>query len=317
MDRPQIFRGQVPFETDLLSANRLAMEALGLFAADVLGQATVVSRLACTPTSPASMSVKVGPGSIYKLSSLEATAMGQLLGTGGLAADTNADHQIMKQGLLRDTQTFAMTAPVTSGQSVVYLIEAQFQETDDATIPTQFYNTANPNAPITSNASPFRRDICALQVKAGTPATTGSQVCPAADAGWVPVWAVTIAFGATAIVAGNIAAAPSAPFVSIGSGGGGSPVTNWTTVTSSYIAVNGDKLVADVSGGTFTITLPAAPVADVTAVRIKGNFATTNLTVNPNGHQYDFGSAGLSSTLTLNKDSIDTTILFDGVHWRI
>jgi hypothetical protein len=283
----------------------------------VLGQATVVSRLACTPTTPASMNVKVGPGSIYKLSTLEASAWGQLLGTGGLDLDVNADHQILKQGILRDTQTFALAAPGTAGQSVVYLIEAQFQETDDATVLTQFYNPDNPNAPIGNNASPFRRNVCALQVKAGTPAATGSQTTPAPDAGWTPVWAITVAFGATTIVSGNIVAAAGAPFISIGSGGGGATVVNWTTVTANYTAVNGDKLVADVSGGAFTITLPAAPVADVTAIRIKGNFATNNLTVNPNGHQYDFGTAGLSSTLTLNKDSIDTLIVYDGAHWRI
>jgi hypothetical protein len=71
------------------------------------------------------------------------------------------------------------------------------------------------------------------------------------------------------------------------------------------------------SGGAFTVTLPAAPVADNSTVRVKGNFATNNLTINPNGHQYDFGVAGLSSTLVLNKDNIDVTILFDGTHWRI
>jgi len=316
MDRPIMYRGQVPFETDPMSVARYAYEALGLAMADIIGTGTAVARLACIPTSPASLSVKVGPGSIYKLSALDATAYGALLGTGGLAADTNTDHQIMKQGLLRDTQTFALTPPVTTGQSVVYLIEAQFQEADDAPVSEQFWNPANPNAPINNPEPPNRRDICALQVKAGTPATTGTQAAPTADAGWVPVWAITVAFGATTITAGQIAAAAGAPFVSVGGGGGGAVTTNWTTVAGTYTASNGDKLIADVTAGTFTVSLPSAPVADSTTVRIKGNFAATNLTISGNGHNFNAGALGLLTTYVLNKDGVDVLLVYDGTNWR-
>lgn len=319
MDRPIVYRGQVPFETDVMSAARYAYEALGLAMADLIGEATAVARLACGPTSPASLSVQVGPGSIYKFTSLDATAYGALAGTGGLPADTNVDHQIMKQGLLRDTQTFALTAPVTSGQSVVWLIEAQFQEADDAATPEQFWNPANPNAPLSETEAPFRRDICALQVKQGTPATTGTQTCPAADAGWVQVWAVTIAHGATTITAGNIAAAPSAPFISVGGGGGGGGATNWATITANYTASASDKLIADVSLATpYTIKMPTAPVADSSTVQVMGNFSTTNVTIDGNGHSWDLGPIlGIQATFVLNKDSVGFTGVFDGTHWRI
>lgn len=313
MDRRTVYRGELPYEADLLQAEQFAYEALGLLIQDIIGSGTAVAGLACVPTAPASLNVKVGPGRIYKLGALESTDWGKLVGTGGLDADVNVDHQIMKQGLLRDTQQFAITPPVTAGQSQCYLIQAQFQEADDAGQDKQFYNVSNPNAPITNNVSPARRNKCVLSLKAGTAATTGTQVAPAADAGWTPVWVVTVAQGATTITGGNIAAHGSAPFIVIGGGGGGGAVTPWTTVSSAYTAAAMDKLVADTSGGAFPIALPAAPVADSTTVRIKGNFATNNLTVNGNGHNW----AGFAGPLVLNKDYIDVTILFDGTNWRI
>ena len=53
----------------------------------------------------------------------------------------------------------------------------------------------------------------ALQYLAGTPATTGTQAIPAVTPGWVPLYVITLANGATAIAAGNIAVHPSAPFL--------------------------------------------------------------------------------------------------------
>lgn len=312
MDRRTVYRGEVPYEADFLGAQQFAYEALGLFIQDVIGSAIAVAGLACIATSPASLNVKVGPGRIYKLLALEATDWGKLLGNGGLDADTVTDHQIMKQGLHRDTEQFAITPPGTAGQSQCYLIQAQFVEADDAGQDAQFYNVSSPSSPITNNVSPNRRDKCVLSLKAGTAATTGSQTAPAADAGWTPVWVVTVANGATTITGGNIAAHGSAPFIVIGSGGS-STVTPWTTVSTTYTATAADKLVADTSGGAFAVNMPAAPVADSTTVRIKGNFATNNLTVNGNGHNW----AGFAGPLVLNKDYIDVTILFDGTNWRI
>jgi len=40
-------------------------------------------------------------------------------------------------------------------------------------------------------------------------------------------------------------------------GGGGGVSFNWTAKTTTYTAVTGDHLLADTSGGAFTITLPA------------------------------------------------------------
>ena len=314
MDRIQAYRNQIPFESDIMQVERDAYEALGLFMRDVLGVTTSVAGLPCTPTSPASLSVKVGPGRIYSLQSLEATPIGQLLGTGGLAADVVADHQILKQGLLRDTATFALTPPGTTGQSINYLIQATFQQADDADVTTQFYNTANPNAPISNSVSPARRDKCILSLKAGTAATTGSQVTPSADAGYVPVWVITVAYGATTITAGNIVASPSAPFISVGGGGGGgggSGLSPWQTITSTYTAVAGDRLIANTTGGPFTVNLPLTPSdGDECTVRVpKG--AINALTLGRNGKNTpDVNGSPTASDIVVNQNNVEIRLVF-------
>jgi len=69
--------------------------------------------------------------------------------------------------------------------------------------------------------------------------------------------------------------------VEIGSGSGSS----WTTKTSNYTAVNGDKIMADTSSGVFTITLPSSPSLGDTVeiVDAGGTHQTNNLTVGRNG----------------------------------
>lgn len=213
MDTKIAYRGEVLYETDLLWMSRFIQEALGQFTADMLGTVTRVAGLACTPSSPAALTVQVAPGRMYSLQQLSATVIGQLLGIGGLDADTAADHQVMKQGLLRDTTTLSgFPAPGTAGQSINYLIQATFTEADSTPTARQFYNTTDPTNPINNPVSDFRQDRVVLTVKAGTAATTGSQTTPAADAGAVPLYVVTVANGQTTITSGNIAIHGSAPF---------------------------------------------------------------------------------------------------------
>jgi hypothetical protein len=99
-----------------------------------------------------------------------------------------------------------------------------------------------------------------------------------------------------------------------GGGGGGGPPT-WLDKTANYTASAGDLIVADTSGGPFTITLPASPTTLVSAIRIKGNFSANNLTIAGNGHNFNFGVLGAAATYTLNADVLDITILFVGTQW--
>ncbi|HXS23993.1 MAG TPA: hypothetical protein VN719_07175, partial [Gemmatimonadales bacterium] len=109
MDRQIIYSGQVPLETDLLNAQRNTLIALGLLSLDIFGSNTVVGGLPCTPTSPASLDVQVGPGRIYSLEALDSTAYSSL------PADTVDD--IVKQGINFATVTLSCPAPSTAGDS--------------------------------------------------------------------------------------------------------------------------------------------------------------------------------------------------------
>lgn len=203
MDRQIIFPGQIPLETDLLSTNKNALLALGFLAQDVLGLNTLASGLGCAPTSPAGMSVQIAPGRLYSLQNVDDTAYSSL------AADLV--HTVLKQGIMLDADTLALTAPSTSGHSVNYLIEAAFSEVDAESVLLPYYNSSNPaqpySGPNNTGVSQYtkRKGTITLVAKPGIAATTGSQTTPAPDSGYVGLWVVTVAYGQSSIVAGNIA----------------------------------------------------------------------------------------------------------------
>lgn len=204
MDRQIIAPGQLPLDTDLLNTNKNVMLALGDLMQAVLGTSTIAYGLAVTPTSPATLNINVAPGSIYAAAQVDATAYGSL------SADT-AD-TIVKQGILLSQTQLALTAPTTAGYSVNYLIEAAFNEVDGVPVLLPFYNATNPQQPYNGpggnnqQTNTRRQGQVALIPKAGIAAATGTQTTPSADPGYIPLAVVTVAYGQTQIVAGNITA---------------------------------------------------------------------------------------------------------------
>jgi hypothetical protein len=211
MDRNLIYPGSIPLDTDLLSINRYTMIAIGVLAQAVLGSNSVVDGLVCSPTAPASLTITVGPGSITQLLVVDALAYGSL------SADT-AD-PLLKIGINLAPITFSLTSPTTSGQSVSYLIQASFLESDVTPVVLPYYNSANPaqpysgpsNSGVAQNTQRIQR--VQLQLKAGAPANTGSQATPPVDNGWVGLYVITVGYGQSAVNASGIATLPTAPFV--------------------------------------------------------------------------------------------------------
>jgi len=78
MDRQIVYPGAIPLDTDLLNLQRNVMVALGALTSATLGSSVVADGLACTPTSPASMSVTVAAGSVTSLSVIDGAAYGSL-----------------------------------------------------------------------------------------------------------------------------------------------------------------------------------------------------------------------------------------------
>lgn len=211
MDRQIVYPGQIPLETDLLNTNKYAMIALAKLAAAMLGTTTVVNGLGCVPTGPASLQVVVNAGEIYSLANVDATAYSSL------PADTT--HSILKQGIALDPVTLSCPAPATAGQSVNYLIQAAYLDSDAGLITLPYYNASNPTqawaGPGNSGAqqATARKGIVNITVKAGVSATTGTQTTPAPDAGYTGLWVVTVANGQTTITSANITQAANAPIL--------------------------------------------------------------------------------------------------------
>ena len=290
MNRGIVYPGQIPLDTDILYAQQAAMVAMGWSLQAALGTAanTVFNGLAVTQTSVPSMSVTVAPGAIVAQQELEPNAYGSI------SPDTT--DLILKMGInIAATALGPMSAPVTSGQSVVYLVEAAFSETDSVTVVLPYVNAANPASPYSgpsntaASQNTRRLQSVTLQLKVGTPATTGSQVAPAADSGFVPLYTVTIANGAVTVVNANIALAASAPLLAglLNSHHGGItgqapkviltsevqgilPVTNggafqnvnvYTNVAGTqYVSVNGASAV---TAGATSFPAPASGIAEV------------------------------------------------------
>lgn len=211
MDRNLVYPGSIPLDTDLLAINRNAMIGLGFLAQAALGTGVVVDGLACTPTAPASLTVNIGPGSIAQLSVVDASAFGSL--------PADSSDPLVKMGINLQSTPFTLVAPTVSGQSTNYLIEAAFIESDTTPVVLPYYNAANPaqpfsgpnNAGTAQNTQRIQR--VQLQLKAGTPANTGSQTTPPVDSGWVGLYVITVNFGQTAITGASIAVLATAPFL--------------------------------------------------------------------------------------------------------
>lgn len=211
MDRSIVYPGSIPLDSDLLSTNRNTLVAIGALVQATLGTASIADGLALSPTAPASLSITVGPGSITSLSTVDQNAYGSL------PADT-AD-PLMKMGVNLAATTIALAAPTTTGQSVSYLIQAAFQESDANPVVLPYYNAANPSQPYLGPnntgvaQSTQRTQRVQLQVKASAPAITGTQITPPVDSGWSGLAVVVVAYGQTQITATNILPIPTAPLI--------------------------------------------------------------------------------------------------------
>lgn len=210
MDRGIVYPGSIPLDSDILGANQRALIGIGALAKMALGQTTVVDGLIGTQTTTASLTINIGPGSIISLQEVDANAYGSL------GTNTNP---LVKMGINLTSTPFTLTAPGTSGQSINYLIEAQFFEQDGTPVVLPYVNPSNPSSPYSGPANAgtaqntVRAETVSLQLKAGAAATTGTQTTPATDTGWVPLYVITVNYGQTTITTAQITQVPGAPFI--------------------------------------------------------------------------------------------------------
>lgn len=84
--------------------------------------------------------------------------------------------------------------------------------------------------------------------------------------------------------------------------------------TGGYTATSGDKILANTSGGAFTVTLPAAPTAGATVIFADvADWGTYNLTVGRNGNTIE----SAASDLVLDISALQVELIYDGSTWNV
>jgi len=85
--------------------------------------------------------------------------------------------------------------------------------------------------------------------------------------------------------------------------------------TSNYTASANEGILADTSGGVFTVTLPATPATgDVVVVADPtGDWGTNNLTVGRNGSTI----SGVAQDLTCDISGASVQLVYDGTTWAV
>ncbi len=199
MDRIIVYDHEQIDASDVAYTNLFSMVGAAKIAKAILGSGPWLNDLTCVPTGPASLSVILNPGEIYKIENVDNSPFGPI------AADTA--HQILKTGILLNDTTFPLTPPSSPGQSIDYLIQATYSDSDTAAQNRPFFG-ASPQVVDTQ-----RLGVLTASVKAGTPATTGTQTPPTPDAGYVGAWVITVDNGQTQITAPDIVAYTNAPFI--------------------------------------------------------------------------------------------------------
>lgn len=93
-----------------------------------------------------------------------------------------------------------------------------------------------------------------------------------------------------------------------------------TVVSTTYTAVNGDRIAANTAGGSFTITLPASPDAGDRVTIVDGNstatafgFQSFPLTVARNGSTIN----GVADDIIVRTKGATFSLAFDGTTWRV
>lgn len=96
-----------------------------------------------------------------------------------------------------------------------------------------------------------------------------------------------------------------------GSIGGG---VEYTRKTANYTVAAGEGVIADTSGGSWTLTLPLSPSSgDYVLIADGDDWGSTNLTVGRNSSTIE----GVSEDLTLDISGAHVTLVYDGTTWHV
>jgi hypothetical protein len=119
------------------------------------------------------------------------------------------------------------------------------------------------------------------------------------------------ALDVSGVVTATSFAGDGSQLTGISSSGGG---LSWARKTANYTASTNDAIIADTSGGSWTLTLPASPsVNDFITIADGANWVTNNLTVNRNSSTIE----GDAADLIMNIGGVSVDFVYDGSTWQI
>ena len=99
----------------------------------------------------------------------------------------------------------------------------------------------------------------------------------------------------------------------VGYSGSRGALLPWSLKTANYTAVDGDRFIAKTTAGTFTVTLPATPVAGAYVQIADGdNWFTNNLLINRNGSTIE----GIADNVAINIANVSVEFIYDGTTWQ-
>ena len=98
------------------------------------------------------------------------------------------------------------------------------------------------------------------------------------------------------------------------SGFSGIGLSPWQKHVSTYYAQNGDRIIADTGGGSFTIYLPSSPnLGDYVQITDGNDFYTNHLLVNPNGGTIE----GYTQDICLDLRGVTFEFIYSGTTWQV
>lgn len=100
-------------------------------------------------------------------------------------------------------------------------------------------------------------------------------------------------------------------FTGSGGGSGGNP---WIYKTENYTSVTNDRIIADTSGGSITIILPATPVInDMVTILDAGNAAQTPIIIDRNGNTIEDSA----DNFAIDVQNVKVDFIYDGTTWQV
>lgn len=238
-----VYTNQVPYESDILATNNYNMTGVSGLSETILGfgigNTTTVRGLACSPIAPPGLSVVVGNGVMYSFEFYDETNYGVI------PADTNPRHKLYKQAFNFDNVELVTAAPITAGNSVIFLIEAVFQTVDVNDVSRPYFNSADPTLPIFEDNFDTRTDRIFFRAKQGN--ESPSPVPPTPDAGYIGLYYVLVTHGQTAIVPENITKVSTVegqPFITEGL----TQKVSQATIDGTFVSIPAEQAATYVTG---------------------------------------------------------------------